>query len=472
MRDIFRRFVLVSLPLALAAVLLLWASLWVHDRIKQSRSAAAPLPPPGSPNVILIVMDTVSARHLSLHGYNRATSTTLVELAERGIRFDLALAAASWTLPSHATMFTGRWMHELGVGWFTPLDDKHPILAEFLGARGYATAGFVANTPYCGSDSGLARGFSQYHDFVFPEFTAFRMTALVSRALQGTQSIVTFLEDSLEVTWVRRYLQHVWRRFDGDRKTAATVNREFLDWLSRRPLPQRPIFAFLNYYDAHVNYELPLGSYYRFGSAPKDKRQRTLIEHWWDLDKTRLSPQDLAFAVSAYDDCIADLDEQIGKLVDKLRKRGFLERTWLIIASDHGESFGEHAGVFCHGTSLYQTELHVPLLIIPPGGAATRRVVTEAVSLRDVAATIVDVAGQRAGSPFPGKSLARFWNEPIETSPPELESPDLPLAEVVPNPNDPSNRDSQGSCKLQVVEPTKTGGLGMIWVSWPVSGSE
>ena len=87
-----------------------------------AREDARPLPPPGSPNVLLIVMDTVAAGHLSLHGYDRPTSPTLVELAERGIRFDSARAASSWTLPSHATMFTGRWLHELSVGWLTPLD--------------------------------------------------------------------------------------------------------------------------------------------------------------------------------------------------------------------------------------------------------------------------------------------------------------------------------------------------------------
>ena len=104
---------------------------------------AQPQPPPGSPNVLLIVLDTVAANHLSLHGYNRQTSLTLTELAERGIRFDSARAPSSWSLPTHATMFTGRWLHELSAGWLTPLDDTHPTLAEFLGARGYATAGFV-----------------------------------------------------------------------------------------------------------------------------------------------------------------------------------------------------------------------------------------------------------------------------------------------------------------------------------------
>ena len=73
-----------------------------------------------------------------------------------------------------------------------------------------------------------------------------------------------------------------------------------------------------------------------------------------------------------------DLDEQLGKLIDKLRRRGVLERTWLIVVSDHGESFGEHSGIFCHGSSLYQTELHVPLLIVPLAGKAARQVVKEA----------------------------------------------------------------------------------------------
>ena len=167
------------------SVAILGASLWVGDRIKQSRESARPLPPPGSPNVLLIVLDTVAAGHLSLHGYDRPTSTTLVELAERGIRFDSARAASSWTLPSHATMFTGRWLHELSVGWLTPLDRTHPTLAEFLGDRGYATAGFVANTWYCATDSGLARGFTHYQDFIFPELTAFKTAVLVNRALEG-----------------------------------------------------------------------------------------------------------------------------------------------------------------------------------------------------------------------------------------------------------------------------------------------
>jgi arylsulfatase A-like enzyme len=106
----------------------------------------------------------------------------------------------------------------------------------------------------------------------------------------------------------------------------------------------------------------------------------------------------------------------------------------VLIASDHGESFGEHAGVFCHGTSLYQSELHVPLVILPPAGYPSKRVVRETVSLRDLAATVVDVVGLKAGSPFPGESLARFWAKSSNTkAAPADPAADRALAEVVPN---------------------------------------
>src|SRR5262249_19270471 len=162
---------------------------------------------------------------------------------------------------------------------------------------------------------------------------------------------------------------------------------------------------------------------------------------WWELDKALLTPQDVSFVADAYDDCIADLDEQLGKLLDELGRRGILDRTWLIVTSDHGESFGEHAGVFCHGTSLYQTELHVPLLIVPPGGGVAKAV-AETVSLRDLAATIADLAGLSAGSPFPARSLVRHFGGAPPPAPRERASPYPALAEVVPE--DPRERDAWG----------------------------
>jgi arylsulfatase A-like enzyme len=430
-------------PVVLGIAAILGASPWIGDRIKQSRASARPLPPPGSSNVLLIVLDMVAAGHLSLYDYDRATSTTLAEIAEQGIRFDSALPPSSWTLPSHATMFTGRWLHDLSVGWLTPLDEAHPTLAEFLGARGYATAGFVANTMYCASDSGLGRGFTFYQDYIFPELTAMKTAVLVNHVLRGMHAIVYLLEDWLHFARLPRYVPHLWRSLTIDRKGAAVVNGEFLDWLAQGAQPERPFLAFLNYFGAHYPYRLPPGRIHRFGVEPTDACHHVLFENWWDLDKTRLEAQDLALAVDAYDDCIADLHEHLGNLWDELKRRGVLERTWLIIASDHGESFGEHAGVFCHGSSLYQSEVHVPLLIIPPGGSAAKQVVAEAVSLRDLAATVVDVLGLGGdGTPFPGSSLARYWNRAQLAAAPARASANSALAEVVPN--DPSNLDSAG----------------------------
>jgi arylsulfatase A-like enzyme len=431
----FRRLVRASFPVVAGLVAILAASPWVSDRLKEWRERSGPLPPPDSPNVLLIVLDTVAADHLSLYGYNRPTSRTLDELGPRGIRFDSVRASSSWTLPSHASMFTGRWPHELSANWLTPLDGAYPTVAEVLGSRGYATAGFVGNNLYCASDSGLGRGFAAYQDYIFPRLAAFKPAVLVDRTVGGLQALDQFLEDRLDLDLLRPAAQHLAWLVNSDRKAAAVVNREFLDWLSRRRQPERPFFAFLNFYDAHYPYQLPEMGIHRFGVAPRDTRESDLIQNWWPMDKRGLSAQDIAFARDSYDDCVANLDEQLGRLMDELGRRGVLDRTWVMIAADHGESFGEHAGVFCHGTSLYQTELHIPLLILPPAGSAapSARVVDRTVSLRDLAATVVDLAGFQADSPFPGESLARFRGDPPSPRPADPAASGRALSEVVPN---------------------------------------
>jgi arylsulfatase A-like enzyme len=284
-------------------------------------------------------------------------------------------------------------------------------LAELLGAGGYATCGFVANNAYCASDSGLGRGFTCYQDFIFPELTVFKTAVLVNRIAASISKIDEFFQGGLEMARLQPYTGRVLRALGDDRKEAAVVNREILDWLSRREQPERPFFAFVNYFDAHYAYQLPKGRLHRFGAEPTESGQRDLIRQWATRSRAGPSSLEVAFVMAAYDDCIAELDQQLGKLIDELDRRGVLKDTWLIITSDHGESFGEHAGIFGHGMSLYQTELHVPLLIVPPGGRATKKVVRHVVSLQDLAATIVELSGIKDTVPFPGESLARFWND-------------------------------------------------------------
>ncbi len=437
----FHPFLLAGFPLPLTIVAILAGSVWYRDHSKQVAENARPLPPPGSPNVLLLVLDTVAASHASVNGYNRATTNTLNELATRGIRFDCARSTSSWTLPSHASMFTGRWLHELSLGWLTPFDNQKPTIAEFLGNHGYATAGFIANTSFCGSGSGLSRGFTHYEDYIFPNLTALKTCVMVSRALENYEVVIYFTKDILRYIGCFDAVEFIHESLDSNRKDAAEVNRELLDWLSKRDQPDRPFFAFLNYFDAHYRYVLKPGRLRRFGAEPDDNYKRILIDHWQDMDKTAVSPSGVAFASDAYDDCIADLDEQVGKLIDTLDRRGILEHTWLIVVSDHGESFGEHANIFCHGSSLFDTEVRVPLLIIPPSKmkTATGLAIRDPVSLRDIAATIVDMAGLTTGSSFPGDSLTRFWKNP---SPASGGVQPASLSELVPN--DPNNRNYWG----------------------------
>lgn len=165
-------------------------------------------------------------------------------------------------------------MHELSVGWLNPLDKTRPTLAEYLGSRGYATAGFVANTMFCASDSGLGRGFTHYEDFIFPEYTALKTAVLVHRALAVFGKILPIVEERRSLAWARPLVQKLWRSFVFDRKGAADVNNELLRWLSRRTEPERPFFAFLNYSDAHTPYELSPGRIHRFGVAQPDKHSK------------------------------------------------------------------------------------------------------------------------------------------------------------------------------------------------------
>ncbi len=131
--------------------------------------------------------------------------------------------------------------------------------------------------------------------------------------------------------------------------------------------------------------------------------------------------RDILMARDCYDDCIAFLDEQLGRLLDELRGQRLLDNTVVIITSDHGEAFGDH-GYFGHSYSLYLDVIGVPLVILSPGAPAGR-VVDDPVSLRDLPATVVDQLGLSAGSPFPGRSLAAYWRSVPGQSPTGITTP-------------------------------------------------
>ena len=123
--------------------------------------------------------------------------------------------------------------------------------------------------------------------------------------------------------------------------------------------------------------------------------------------------------MAQYDGALAYLDHELGDLFAELDRRGMLENTIVIVTADHGEEFGEH-GVFDHGNSLYRPAVHVPLLIVAPGHAPSGASVGAAVTLRDVAHTLVELATPGASNPFPGMSLRRFWTDSLPVEDPIL----------------------------------------------------
>jgi len=346
------------------------------------------------PNVLLIILDTVRAKNLSLYGYHRDTSPSLTRLAESGVRFDRAFSTAPWTLPSHASLLTGDYPHQLSADWIKPLDRKVPTLAERFSAEGYATGGFVANVGYLSWEFGINRGFAHYEDYLFRP-----------RDILESTSIGRQLDYSFLVRDLLRTDQHL-VRID-----APSISRRFLSWVDKRG--DRPFFAFLNYYDAHGPYLPPSPWDRRYGAPRPDNRStlhRFLGRPFGPLPQPVVDRE-----MEQYDGALAYLDDQIGKLIDELDRRHLLDHTVVLLTADHGEEFGEH-GLFDHGNSLYRPSVQVPLLVVYRGVAPQGRQVEQPVTLRDVAATLVDLAGLPAGV-VPGTSLARFWRESPSVEP-------------------------------------------------------
>jgi len=393
-RSAFVRLVRLTVVPA-AAIVMISAALVTGLRLWNERQLMAALPPPprNAPNVLLIVLDTVRAENLSLYGYGRPTTPALERLARSGTRFDRAVSTSSWTLPSHASMFTGRYHHELSVGWTNPLDAAFPTLAEVLSRRGFLTAGFIANTLYCGRQSGLSRGFVHYEDYEVGPGWFVNNSALLQRV--SDQYSLREIIGNYELP---------------GRKYAPTVNAAFLRWLSRKG--DRPFFAFLNYFDAHEPYLPPAPYDTKFG-AQRRRGNVWLPEDWTPTADEAVAERD------AYDGAIAYLDHHLGALFDELRQRGVLDDTIIIVTSDHGDEFAEHR-LMSHGRSLYMPSVHVPLLIRYPPSVPQGATVPGWVTIADIPATVLDLLGSRGDEGISGASLATTWNGSAGTTRPAL----------------------------------------------------
>lgn len=387
----FRRLARWSTPIMLATIAagtVLVA--WRVARHERAGLEALGEPPPGAPNVLLIVWDTVRAHDLSAYGYERLTTPALARLARDGVLFEHALSTASWTLPSHAGMFTGHLPQDLSVRYTTPLDDAEPTLAEALAGAGWATGGFVANFGAAGWESGLGRGFTRYEDFPRSWGQLFVGARLVRTLfkIDAFRDLIGF-HDVL------------------GRKGAPSVTRDFLAWRDARE--GRPYFAFLNYYDAHGPYLPPEPYATEFAEGKAPDSDPLIIERM--NAPGRWTPEAIQAEVDAYDGAIHYLDDELARLFEELEARGDLANTLVILTSDHGEEFGEHA-MLGHGDFLWPTLLRVPLVISLPGRVPAGVRVGSAVSLTRIPATVVALVGAGDPEAWPGGgSLEPAWAE-------------------------------------------------------------
>lgn len=381
-----------------AVLLVLFAGIQGGKRLHEgSVESSLPAAPPGSPNVLVVVVDTLRADHLSAYGYPRPTSPVTDRLAKQGVLFENAIAPSSWSLPSHASLVTGRSPLEHGfgnvqpmpwLGWGKTAMNGYPTIAEALRASGYRTGAFSANRVYFSDGVGLGRGFMHFEDYFSSAGDA------LTRTLYGRKiaRFYFYRSNKSKATRALRYLGlGSWLDQDsegsgeyggafGVRKRADDVNQEMLRWVGRDR--NRPFFAFLNYLDVHYKYGGP-------STYPKPA---------WDRGTT----------IDEYDAGVAYVDDSIGRLLAQLDRLGLAGNTIVVLTSDHGESLGDH-GLTYHGAALYWELIHVPLIITYPGHLpAALRIVTP-VSNAAIPATLLSLLNLPGQQIFPGPSLSALW---------------------------------------------------------------
>jgi choline-sulfatase len=300
---------------------------------------------PRRPNVVVIVVDTLRADHVTFMGHPRDTTPFLATLAARGVVFEKAWSTSGWTVPATASLFTSVYPQQHGM-------------VENLGRRRLR-----------------AEGAQQKEVQALPE-----ALKTLPEALKDAGYATFGVSDNYHIAALRGF-ERGFDRFFGDNNLGAdAVNGKVLSWKAQIPR-DRPYFLYVHYMDPHHPY-LPRDPY--FAAFAKDK----LVPEW------RMGRK------AAYDSEVRYVDDHVKELYEAL---GWDRDTVIVFTSDHGEEFGEH-GAGGHASSLYRELVHVPLLV-SGGGYAARRV-TAPVSLVDVLPTVREIAGLPPDPAAEGVSLA------------------------------------------------------------------
>lgn len=376
-----RRGIRLGLELAAAALAaVVWGRPLDPSPLVDAVVTAIP-PPAGTPDVVLVSLDTTRADRLSTYGHERDTSPNLTALATDALRFTQARSPSAWTLPGHASMFTGLYPSRHGArlagAWLEgqsvdgrrrvayPLRADVVTLAEALRDRGYRTGAFVANFSYLYRDFGLAQGFGIYDD-------------APGLLLRVRPHAVTFAQRFAPGFCLKPF------------RSAPEINAAALAWLDRAPAG-RPVFLFVNYMEPHQPWLAP-PPFDRWSRDLPDARRlarRNLYTH----AVHDISAAEEAFITANYDGQIAAMDAALGDLLAALRARGRFEDALIVVTADHGELLGEHGQMGHIGRMLYEGLLRIPLVVKFPGTGRERGTTDAPVQLVDVLPTVLAAAG-------------------------------------------------------------------------------
>jgi arylsulfatase A-like enzyme len=372
------------------------------------------------PDVIFLVLDTQRADRLSCYGYPLQTSPYLDQFAADATLFKAAIAPAQWTIPSHASMFTGVYpsSHQT-VQSYSVIPDQLPTLAERLSAGGYFTAGFC-NNPLVGViNNGLRRGFYSFLNYsgllnAYPNQAGVgirrglldRYRQMFKRLLAGILNRVQDAfarSDTLLALSFTPLMVPLWQTALSFKGNTAKSLADAAQLLIDRPkvAAKQPIFAFINLMGTHMPYHPPRRYMEQF--APhvlRDRKAQTYLRRfnsdvygWLAPLAGALNEQQKATLDGMYDAEVAAQDEQVGIFLHKLEQAGVLDNTLVIICSDHGEHLGEKQFIG-HSLSVYNELVRVPLIIRDPDGHLPRgTVVEQVVSTRRLFHTVLAAAG-------------------------------------------------------------------------------
>lgn len=332
-------------------------------------------------NIILLIMDTVRKNNLTPYGYDRETTPFLSELSESSIVYENAVSQSPWTLPSHASMFTGKYPSEHGATQESPFLSNEDTVATKLSEDGYNTGLFSANA-WISPHTGLTAGFDETSNFFgpLPNRLEGHMSKLWRRL--NTTSGLEWVANKLVKFGNVLYERKSTSGHESYTPSAFNAAKDFIDDSTEE------YFVCLNLLDAHLPYNPPLENLREFGSY--DKRPSICQNSKeYNSGMKDISDDEWGWIRDMYDAELNYLDSQINNFYAWLERENELDDTVFIVCSDHGELLGEH-GIYGHEFAVYSELINVPLIINHPDMGTDRR--NEIVEMIDIHDTLLDIA--------------------------------------------------------------------------------